>query len=835
MTVLILDLNGTSSSGNDAQTQFTEQTAILLFPNATITTGTTAGSGGAGTNRADMLTVTLPAGFAATESLSLSKAGQDALSDGKLTVANGVLTITKDNAQDSYWQTILRNVVYNDSSDSPANAGRTIVVTATDRDQNLSAKVMVQVTTVNDAPQLKTAIADQSTAEDAAWTFTVPSNAFTDPDGTTPTYSRTVVDAQGTALASQPSWLDFDAATRTFSGTPPQDFNGELFVKVTASDGASSASDIFKLTVTPVNDAPVLAAPVPDQSSPEDEPVSFVLPAGTFKDVDHATLAYAATVKDGKGDPVTWLSFDKDTRSFTGTPPQEYSGVLTVEVTATDGEGASASDSFKLTVTPVNDAPVVAEAIKDQSSPEDSAWTFTFPAGTFTDVDDATLAYDFDVVDGKGNPLADQPSWLGFDAGTRTFGGTPPQDFNGTLAVRVTASDGETSAADTFVLTVTPVNDAPVLAASIADQSTKQGAAWSFGLPAGTFKDVDGDTLTYAYTAVDGGGKALAVQPSWLTLDAASGAFSGTPPQSFTGDLDIRVTASDGELSATDIFRLTVVPVNRPPVAVNDSFGASTKIYEETEFLIDIADLMADDSDPDGDPLQFVSAGTPSKGTLTTLVEGGSTFLVYRYTATGLGENATASDSFTYTIGDGRGGTATGTVALTVTGLANKVLTGGNGAETLTGSAIAHDVISGLNGDDTLLGLAGNDKLLGGNGVDRLRGGDGNDVLDGGRGDDWLDGGRGTDTMSGGLGADIFEIGLLVEGVSVNTGIDRITDFQRGTDRIRLMDGVQVTAINANANLDNDGIADTVLSLNNGGVVQLLGVSGVGNPDTYLG
>ncbi|MEN9926685.1 MAG: hypothetical protein RL268_2811, partial [Pseudomonadota bacterium] len=49
--------------------------------------------------------------------------------------------------------------------------------------------------------------------------------------------------------ASLPVWLSFDPATRAFSGTPPQDFYGDISLKVTASDGKQSASDMFVLTI----------------------------------------------------------------------------------------------------------------------------------------------------------------------------------------------------------------------------------------------------------------------------------------------------------------------------------------------------------------------------------------------------------------------------------------------------------------------------------------------------------------------------------------------------------------------------------------------------------
>jgi hypothetical protein len=59
----------------------------------------------------------------------------------------------------------------------------------------------------------------------------------------------------GSAL---PGWVTFDAATRTFFGTPPLNINGALDLKVTASDGSSSTFDTFSLIITPMNDAPVV-------------------------------------------------------------------------------------------------------------------------------------------------------------------------------------------------------------------------------------------------------------------------------------------------------------------------------------------------------------------------------------------------------------------------------------------------------------------------------------------------------------------------------------------------------------------------------------------------
>ncbi|WP_298938644.1 putative Ig domain-containing protein, partial [uncultured Ruegeria sp.] len=87
----------------------------------------------------------------------------------------------------------------------------------------------------------------------------------------------------------------------------------------------------------------------------------------------------------------------------------------------------------------------------------------------------------------------------------------------------------------------------------------------SFVLPANAFTDVDGDALTLSATLLNG-----AALPGWLVFDAASGSFSGTPPQDYTGQVSVKVTASDGSLSESGTFALDITPVNDAPAAADD-------------------------------------------------------------------------------------------------------------------------------------------------------------------------------------------------------------------------------------------------------------------------
>jgi len=104
-----------------------------------------------------------------------------------------------------------------------------------------------------------------------------------------------------------------------------------------------------------------------------------------------------------------------------------------------------------------NNAPTVANAIPDQTATLGAAFSYAFPANTFNDADDDTLTYTATKSDGMA-----LPSWLTFTAGTRTFSGTPQLANNGTLSVKVTASDGTASVSDTFDILVTPISSVTV-------------------------------------------------------------------------------------------------------------------------------------------------------------------------------------------------------------------------------------------------------------------------------------------------------------------------------------------------------------------------------------
>ncbi|ACT05282.1 Ig family protein [Dickeya chrysanthemi Ech1591] len=412
-----------------------------------------------------------------------------------------------------------------------------------------NAQASLVVTSVNDAPTVGSPVSLQSATKDTAFSFTVPGGTFVDVDsGDTLTLSATQSD--GSPL---PTWLSFNPSTRTFSGTPGSNDVGNLTIRVTATDGSNaSVSTTFGLTVNNSNLPPVVSVPVADQAIAQNGGFSFTVPAGTFTDPDTGdTLTLSATQSDGSPLP-TWLSFNPSTRTFSGTPGSNDVGNLTIRVTATDGSNASVSTTFGLTVNNSNLPPVVSVPVADQAIAQNGGFSFTVPAGTFTDPDTGdTLTLSATQSDGSA-----LPGWLSFNPSTRTFSGTPGNGDVGNLTIRVTATDGSNaSVSTTFGLNVTNVNDAPVVSGSLAAQTVAQNGGFSFTVPAGTFTDPDsGDTLTLSATQADG-----SALPGWLSFNPATRTFSGTPGNGDVGNLTIRVTATDGSnASVSTTFGLVV-------------------------------------------------------------------------------------------------------------------------------------------------------------------------------------------------------------------------------------------------------------------------------------
>ena len=586
--------------------------------------------------------------------------------------------------------------------------GGTVSFTVTATDANGTTDTETFNVSVNQTPTLDNAISDQTVSGSGAWSYQVPANTFSDPDSDPLTYSATLGD--GSAL---PSWLSFDVSNRIFGGNPAiaQDAS-PITLKVTATDsGGLTVSDTFTATFSNSNDTPTVANPIADQSQSGGGNWSYQVPANTFSDGDGEILSYSATLANGSPLPI-WISFDTTTRIFSGNPASSLNGsTVSLKVTATDGSSATISDSFDLSISNANDAPAVGNAIPDQNHSGSGDWSYQVPANTFSDADGGVLTYS--AKQGDNSAL---PSWLSFDASTRTFNGNPPSTLS-SISLKVTATDSDSAAgSDTFILTLSSGNDAPTLVNAIPDQAQSGSGVWSYQIPANTFSDADGDTLTYRATQANG-----SALPSWLTMDSSTHTLSGNPPTG-VGTLSIKVIVTDvGNQTITDTFDVSFSNSNDTPVVANvipnqNQSGSGVWSYQVPANTF---------SDGDGEILSYsatLANGSPlpswiSFDTTTRTFSGnpasslnGSTISL-KVTATD-GSSTTVSDSFDLSISNANDGPTTGAVSN------DSVMQGANYNRNLStafsdldGDTLSYSKVSlpsGLNLDTTTGVISGN-------------------------------------------------------------------------------------------------------------------------------
>jgi VCBS repeat-containing protein len=187
--------------------------------------------------------------------------------------------------------------------------------------------------------------------------------------------------------------------------------------------------------------------------------------------------------------------------------------------------------------------------------------------------------------------------------------------------------------------------------------------------------DPDGDTLSI-------GGF---TQPTHGSVSYnGSGTFGYTPQANYNGADGFTYTVSDGRGgSTTAMLSITVNSINDAPVAANDVVATNEDI------LVITGNVLANDSDADGDALTVSGFTQPARGSVS--YDGGGTF---RYTPQA---NYNGADSFTYTVSDGQGGIATATVSITVNPVNDAPVANDDGATTLedtpvvTGNVLAND------------------------------------------------------------------------------------------------------------------------------------------------
>ena len=454
-----------------------------------------------------------------------------------------------------------------------------------------------------------------------------PLTNITVAEGNPTTATPTATDPQGDSFTwsamGLPASLSINPTTGVISGTTTFTDAGVYPITVTATDNGSpalSGSENFVLTVTDVNQAPVIA-PVGNQGAGESAAVSL---SPTFIDPDGDSVTWAAT-----GLPAS-LSINSTTGVISGTTTFADAGVYPVTLTATDNGNPALSDTetFTLTVTDTNRTPVISP-VTDRTVDEADAVSIS---PTVTDPDGHSITW---TATGLPSSLSVNPA-TGVVSGTTTF------TEAGVYMVTLMATDnGSPALADTetFQLNVVDVNRSPVVAA-IADQTVSESSVVAIA-PAAI--DPDGHSTTWTASGL----------PSSLSINPATGAISGTTTFTDAGVYSVTVTATDNgspALNDTENFVLTITNTNRAPVV--------SPVSDRTVVEGDVVSILPTANDLDGDVITWSATGLPASLSIDSagVISGTTTFIdagVYpiSVTATDDGDpSLTDSETVTLTV-----------------------------------------------------------------------------------------------------------------------------------------------------------------------------------------
>ncbi|WP_449100229.1 tandem-95 repeat protein [Pseudomonas veronii] len=553
------------------------------------------------------------------------------------------------------------------AKDATANFDLTVTATAkelsTQVEEVTTGKVSVVITAVNDAP---VAVATTATgAEDPSVGIAVKLSA-TDVDGLANVKSFTVgTSTNGTFYTDAAMTKPVTGAITAVNGEatvyfkPNANFNGTANFTYTATDGGNAdGSNVLtspaangSITVTPVNDAPVAAATT--ATGAEDPSVGIAVKLSAT-DVDGLTNVKSFTV----GTPTngTFYTDAAMTKPVTGAitavngeatvyfkPNANFNGTANFTYTATDGGNADGSNVLtspaangSITVTPVNDAPVAAATTATGSEDPSVGIAVKLSA---TDVDGLTNVKSFTVgTPTNGTFYTDAAMTKAVTGAINAVNGEatvyfkPNANFNGTANFTYTATDSGnangsnvlTSPAANGTITVTPVNDAPVAAATTATGAEDPSVGIAVKLSA---TDVDGLTNVKSFTV------GTPTNGTFYTDAAMTKAVTGAitavngeatvyfkPNTNFNGTANFTYTATDsGNADGSNVLTspaangsITVTPVNDAPVA-----AATTATGAEDPSVGIAVKLSATDVDGLANVKSF-TVGTPTNGTFYT-------------------------------------------------------------------------------------------------------------------------------------------------------------------------------------------------------------------------
>lgn len=369
-----------------------------------------------------------------------------------------------------------------------------------------------------------------------------------------------------------------------------------------------------------------------------DSPIAFndVFEAAKGQPLEVAVAGVLANDTDAEGDLLSAIEFRgpshgtlelESSGAFVYTPDPNFEGIDGFIYRADDGTSSSLLAVVTIHVNDSHSAPVAIEdsyvLLEDQSLDIDATMG-VLANDSDADADPLTAV----LVEGPANGTLTLN-----DDGSFTY--TPAENFNGSDSFSYQASDGSQLSEEVVVaISVTAVNDVPVATNDFYE--TNEDQALVVGVESGVLaNDSDSDGSALTALLVDGTADgSLSLNPD--------GSFSYTPNANFNGIDAFSYQVSDGTTTGDlVVVELVVNAINDAPTIVDDAYTThgSPLVVDE------VAGVLANDSDIDGDLLTAELVEGPANGTLVFNADGSFTYTP--------NDGYAGPDAFSYVASDG--------------------------------------------------------------------------------------------------------------------------------------------------------------------------------------
>ena len=451
------------------------------------------------------------------------------------------------------------------SPDFETKSTYAVTVSVGDGTSTTDQALSISVTDVNESPVI-TSIATFSAAENQTAIGVITAS---DAEGATVTFTLGGDDASSFSIS--------EAGVLSFVAAPNYEAQSSYSVTITVSDGETTSSSELTIAVSNVNEGPTITS----ASTAEVAENTTAVETLTSTDPDGDALSYALSGDDAG-------VFDLDTSNlaliFKAAPDFETpidadeNNTYLVTLTVADGNGGTVVQDLTITVTDVNEAPLITSAAALSAAENQTA------IGTITasDAEGATVTFTLGGDDAASFSIS--------EAGVLTFAAAPNFETKSTYAVTVSVGDGANTTSQALTVSVTDINEAPVISSSLtlsaAENQTVIGVI--------TASDAEGGDLIYTLSGDDAA--------SFSISSAGVLSFVASPDFETKSTYAVTVSVGDGTNTTSQALTISMTDVNESPVIT----GLNTSLAVD-ENSLNVVQVTA--SDPDGDPVYYSVTG----------------------------------------------------------------------------------------------------------------------------------------------------------------------------------------------------------------------------------